>query len=201
MNKVYQLFWITLLMTGLTRHKHKIKETNFIELFSFNLATFREVNLFSFFPCCLFYFFILACVFLCFILGFLWHLYFFLGFFLVLSLSRLPSFFTLASFSTSHPTELLSSIFPSWQVKLSLILFLANLSFLVSSFLSIGTLFWFLVFFFQLKEGHFTLAKAGKHSLDHCLVLTLIFVSSFISQTESSAEPSSPFATESPLVC
>jgi len=122
-------------MTGLTRYKHTIKETNFIKLFSLDLATFREVNLFSFYPCC----FLLLCFglrfLLLFILGFLWHLYFFLGFFfLVLSLSRLPSYFTLASFSTSHSTELHSSIFEFWQAKPSLILFLANLSFLVSSF-------------------------------------------------------------------
>ena len=81
MNKVYQLIRITSLTTGLTRHKHTINETNFIKLFSFNLATVSRSNLFSFCPCCLFYFFILVCVFTYFILGFLWHLYFFLGFF------------------------------------------------------------------------------------------------------------------------
>jgi len=193
MNKVYQLFRITSLMTGLTRHKHTIKETNFIKLFSLDLATFREVNLFSFCPSCLFYFFVLACIFSCFILGFLWHLYFFLGFFLVLSLSRLPSSFTLASFSTSHPAELQSSIFAFWQAKPSLILFLTSLSFLASSFSFNWNFVLVSGFFFQLKEGHFTLVKAGKHSLDYCLVLTLIFAFSFISRTESSAEPSSPF--------
>ena len=128
MNKVYQLFWITSLMTGLTRHKHTIKETNFIKLFSFDLATVSRSNLFSFFPCCHFYFFILVCVLTCFFLGFLRHFYFFLGFFLVLSLSRLPSFFTVASFSTSHPIELPSSIILFWQAKLNLIQLLANLS-------------------------------------------------------------------------
>lgn len=81
MNKVYQLFRITSLITGLTRHKHTIKETNFIILFSFNLATVSRSNLFSFCPCCLFYFFILACFFPLFFLGFWWQLYFFFGFF------------------------------------------------------------------------------------------------------------------------
>jgi len=69
-NGSLSIIWITLLTTGLTRHKHTIKETNFIKLFSLDLATSREVNLFSFCPGCLFYFFILACVFFCFILGF-----------------------------------------------------------------------------------------------------------------------------------
>jgi len=82
MNKVYQLFRITSLMTGLTRLKHTIKETNFIKTLQLQpCATVSRSNLFSFCPCCLFYFFILACVFLSFFLGFLWHFYFLLGFF------------------------------------------------------------------------------------------------------------------------
>jgi hypothetical protein len=50
--------------------------------------------------------------------------------------------------------------------------------------------FWF---FFQLKEGHFILVKAGKHFLDNSSVLTLIIASWFISRLESSAELSIPF--------
>jgi len=189
-------------MTGLTRHKHTIKETNFIKLFSLDLATFREVNLFSFCPCCFFTSLFLAYVFsLFYSWGFCGTFISFLVFFLVLSLSRLPSFFTLASFSTSHPTELRSSIFPFWQVKHSLILFLTNLSFLVSSFSFNWNFVLVSGFFFQLKEGHFTLVKAGKHSLDYCLVLTwsLPFLSFHGLNLLRSLQVR--FATESPLVC
>jgi len=156
MNKVYQLSWITSLLTGLTRHKHTIKENKLHKTLQLRPRTFLGGSKFIFvlpvLPFLLLYF------------GLRFHLLFswgflaplFLAWFFVcsacpFSLSRLPFRFTLASCSTSHPTGL-----PSWLAKPSLILFLANFtSFLASSFLLIGTLFCFLVFFLPIKRGTF----------------------------------------------
>lgn len=167
---------------------------------------FREVNLFSFCPCCLFtslFWFAFLLVWF----GFLWHLYFFLRFLSFLSLA--PANFAFAFFlhvgflfyQSSNWAFILH--LSTWQEKPSLILFQANLSSLFLHFLSMRN---FILFsdscsFNSKRDSSETLVKAGKHSLDCSLFLTLIFASSFISRLESSAEPSSPFTSESPLVC
>jgi len=132
MNKVYQLFRITSLMTGLTRHKLTIKETKFKykslqpqlfqpfrEVIYFRFARFASfTSLFWFWGFCLF----LHCLFSFFgvVLGigtFILFLCFFPSSLSFCFFLRVCLFSVLLGLLPSHPTELPSSFLSSASLR------------------------------------------------------------------------------------
>lgn len=200
-------------MTGLTRHKLTIKETKFKykslqpqlfqpfrEVIYFRFARFASfTSLFWFWGFCLF----LHCLFSFFgvVLGigtFILFLCFFplFSLFLLFS-SRLPFLRSLGP--SSQPSNWASFFFP----QLSFTPFSANLNSLLLHLvkLEVYFVFWFLSSSNSpFLRGLFRLAKAGKHSLEQAWPWPWSPpIPSCFLRLESSAEPSSPIATENPL--